>query len=287
MNFADACRAEPGKAVRLDRIDPDFAGNRGLHDKAASLTEHAIARIDHLQYRLYAANNASLLIVLQGLDAAGKDGTIRHLFSGVNPQGTRVHCFKEPSAVEASHDFLWRAHQAAPARGEVTIFNRSHYEDVLIVRVHKLVSRAVWSRRFEMINAFEDMLTRGGTRILKFFLHISPEEQLQRFRQRLDDPLRQWKISESDYSERTLWPKYIEAYEEVFARTSTKHAPWYIIPANHKWFRNLAISTIVAESIEAMKLELPPARVDLDDIRRRFHRAKAQEPDIMRAARRR
>lgn len=284
MNFAKAFQVAPGKAVRLHKIDPGAAGGGQLHQQAEARTAAALTHLRHQQYLLYAAASASVLIVLQGLDTAGKDGTISHLFSGCNPQGTRVHCFTAPGPLEASHDFLWRAHVAAPAKGEVMIFNRSHYEDVLVVRVHDLVPRAVWSRRFEQINAFEDMLYRSGTRILKFFLHISPEEQLERFRQRLDDPLRQWKISEADYADRALWPHYIEAYEEVFARTSTKHAPWYIIPANHKWFRNLAISTIVAEAIAGMKLKLPPARVDLDDIRRRFHHAEAESGRLNHAA---
>ena len=230
-----------------------------------------------LQYLLYADGNQSLLVVLQALDAGGKDGVVRHVFSAMNPQGTSVVGFKQPSRLEASHDFLWRAHLQTPGKGEVMIFNRSHYEDVLVVRVHKLVPRPVWSERYELINDFEKMLVQNGTRILKFYLHISPEEQLKRFEQRLDDPSRHWKISESDYSERELWSDYTEAFEEAMERTSTKHAPWYVIPSNHKWFRNLAISEIVADTLEDMHLKLPPTNVDIADISRKYHAAVAAE----------
>jgi polyphosphate kinase 2 (PPK2 family) len=159
----------------------------------------------------------------------------------------------------------------------VVVFNRSHYEDVLVVRVHKLVPQSIWSKRFDLINDFEKMLSQNGTTILKFFLHISPDEQLARFKQRLDDPARQWKISESDYSERELWPQYVDAYEDAIGLTSTKHAPWYIIPANHKWFRNLAVSQIIADAMEEMSLKLPPTRVDIADIRRKYHAAELEE----------
>jgi PPK2 family polyphosphate:nucleotide phosphotransferase len=195
----------------------------------------------------------------------------------MNPQGTFVYGFKQPSRDEAAHDFLWRAHQRTPGKGEVVIFNRSHYEDVLVVRVHKLVPQSVWSKRYDLINDFETMLSQNGTTILKFFLHISPEEQLSRFKQRLDDPARHWKISESDYSERELWPKYVDAYEDAMKLTSTKRAPWYIIPANQKWFRNLAVSQIIADTMDEMGLELPPTRVDISDIRRKYHAAEREE----------
>jgi PPK2 family polyphosphate:nucleotide phosphotransferase len=231
-----------------------------------------------LQYLLYADGNQSLLVVLQALDAGGKDGVVRHVFGAMNPQGTWVFGFKQPSKLEAAHDFLWRAHLRTPGKGEVVIFNRSHYEDVLVVRVHKLVPKQVWSKRYELINDFEKMLHENGTRILKFYLHISPEEQLERFKQRLDDPPRHWKISEADYSERKLWPDYIAAFEDAIERTSTKHAPWYVIPSNHKWFRNLAISEIVADTLEDMDLKLPPTQVDLAEIRHKYHVAAAQEP---------
>jgi PPK2 family polyphosphate:nucleotide phosphotransferase len=232
--------------------------------------------MDKLQYLLYADGDQSLLVVLQALDAAGKDGVVRHLFSGMNPQGTSVFGFKQPSKDEAAHDFLWRAHQRTPSKGQVVIFNRSHYEDVLVVRVHKLVEKSVWSTRYDLINDFEKMITSNGTRILKFFLHISPEEQLARFKQRLDDPARHWKISDADYSERELWPKYIKAYEDVLEMTSTRHAPWYVIPANHKWFRNLAISEIIADTLDEMGLKLPPTHVDMEAIRSKYHVAERE-----------
>jgi len=195
----------------------------------------------------------------------------------MNAQGTAVFPFKQPSREESAHDFLWRAHQRVPGKGEVAIFNRSHYEDVLVVRVHKLVSHSVWSKRYDLIKDFEKMLSQNGTTILKFFLHISPQEQLERFKQRLDVPSRHWKISESDYSERELWPQYIDAYEDAIAFTSTKRAPWYVIPANHKWFRNLAVSQIIADAMEEMGLQLPPTRVDIADIRRKYHAAQRDE----------
>jgi PPK2 family polyphosphate:nucleotide phosphotransferase len=276
MDYRKKFAAEPGKKVRLSKIDPSYTGRHETHDKALPEIQKNVARMDRLQYLLYADGSQSLLVVLQALDAAGKDGTIRHVFSGMNPQGTCVYGFKQPSREEAAHDFLWRAHARTPGRGEVVVFNRSHYEDVLVVRVHKLVPHSVWSKRYELINDFETMLSRNGTTILKFFLHISPQEQLARFKQRLDDPSRHWKISESDYSERELWPQYLDAYEDAMKLTSTKHAPWYIIPSNHKWFRNLAVSQIIADTMDDMGLKLPPTRIDLADIRRKYHAAQRE-----------
>jgi PPK2 family polyphosphate:nucleotide phosphotransferase len=268
---------EAGTRVRLGKIDPGFKDKHESHDGAKPEIEKHVERMAKLQYLLYADGNQSLLVVLQALDAGGKDGVVRHVFSAMNPQGTSVVGFKQPSRLEASHDFLWRAHLQTPGKGEVMIFNRSHYEDVLVVRVHKLVPKSVWSERYELINDFEKMLVENGTRILKFYLHISPQEQLKRFEQRLDDPSRHWKISETDYSERELWSDYIEAFEEAMERTSTKHAPWYVIPSNHKWFRNLAISEIVADTLEDMHLKLPPTNVDIADISRKYHAAVAAE----------
>jgi PPK2 family polyphosphate:nucleotide phosphotransferase len=268
---------EPGAKVRLSKIDASYTGKDETHEQALPEIQTHVERMNKLRYLLYADNHQSLLIVLQALDAAGKDGVIRHLFSGMNPQGTFVFGFKQPSKYEAAHDFLWRAHLRTPAKGEVVIFNRSYYEDVLVVRVHKLVPDSVWSKRYDLINDFEKTLSQNGTTILKFFLHISPEEQLSRFKQRLDDPSRHWKISESDYSERELWPQYIEAYEDAIALTSTKRAPWYIIPANHKWFRNLAVSQIIADSMNEMGLQLPATQVDIAEIRRKYHAAEQEE----------
>ena len=277
MDYREKFMVEPGAKVRLSKIDPSYAGKRESHEEASPEILKHVQRMDKLQYLLYADGNRSLLVVLQALDAAGKDGVIRHLFSGMNPEGTSVFGFKQPSTVEAAHDFLWRAHQRTPGKGEVVIFNRSHYEDVLVVRVHKLVEHSVWSKRFDLINDFEKMLAQNGTKILKFYLHISPEEQLERFKQRLDDPSRNWKISEGDYSERELWPKYVDAYEDAMELTSTKHAPWYVIPSNHKWFRNLAASQIIADTMDEMGLKLPPTRVNIVDIRRKYHAAEREE----------
>jgi PPK2 family polyphosphate:nucleotide phosphotransferase len=279
MDFREKFMVEPGTKVRLSKIDPAYTGKYESHDEAAPEIAKHVERMAKLQYLLYADGDQSLLVVLQALDAAGKDGVVRHVFSAMNPQGISVFGFKQPSKEEAAHDFLWRAHLRTPGKGEVVIFNRSHYEDVLVVRVHKLVPHAVWSKRYELINDFEKMLSAGGTRILKFYLHISPQEQLSRFAQRLDDPSRNWKISDSDYSERELWPQYVEAYEDAVALTSTKRAPWFVIPANHKWFRDLAVSQIIVDTMDEMGLKLPAAHVDIADIRRKYHAAKRQEKD--------
>jgi PPK2 family polyphosphate:nucleotide phosphotransferase len=273
MDYRKKFVVEPGSKVRLGKIDPSYSGKHESHTTALREIEKNIERMAKLQYLLYADGSQSLLVVLQALDAGGKDGVVQHLFTGMNPQGVSVVSFKQPSKSEAAHDFLWRAHVPAPGKGQVAIYNRSHYEDVLVVRVHKLVPRSVWSKRYELINDFEKILAQNGTRILKFYLHISPQEQLERFKQRLDDPSRNWKISESDYSDRELWPKFMEAYEDALAQTSTKRAPWYVIPGNHKWFRNLAISHIVADTMDEMGLKLPPTHVDIAETRRKYHAA--------------
>jgi PPK2 family polyphosphate:nucleotide phosphotransferase len=278
MHYSERFRIEPSSRLELSHIDPGFKDEHTGKESAQAETEAHARRLRELQYLVYAENRRSVLICLQALDAGGKDGTIRHVLSAMNPQGTRVHAFKVPSAEEASHDFLWRAHKRAPARGEVVIFNRSHYEDVLVVRVHDLVPKSVWSKRYDLINEFEHNLIQAGTHILKFYLHIDEKEQLERFKRRLEDPSRRWKISESDYAERAHWPAYIAAYEEAIARTSTKHAPWFVIPANHKWFRNLAVSKILVEALESLKMELPQPTVDLREIRRKYHEAKDHPP---------
>jgi PPK2 family polyphosphate:nucleotide phosphotransferase len=274
MRYSERFRVEPGSRVGLASIDPSSKEKNETKESAQIETAAYAARLRELQYLVYAEDRRSVLVCLQGLDAGGKDGTIRHVLGAMNPQGTRVHAFKVPSREEAAHDFLWRAHVQAPRRGEIVVFNRSHYEDVLVVRVHGLVPKDVWSKRYELINEFERNLVAGGTHVIKFFLHISPEEQLDRFRQRLEDPARQWKISESDYTERALWPAYIAAYEEALARTSTKEAPWYVIPANHKWVRNLAVSRIMVETLESLGMRLPKPSVNLDEIRAKYHAAK-------------
>ena len=229
--------------------------------------------MDELQFRLYAEQKRSLLICLQALDAGGKDGVIRHVVGPMNPQGCRVVGFKQPTAVELAHDFLWRVEQATPRRGEVVIFNRSHYEDVLITRVHDLVPKAVYSERYAQINDFERRLVANGTHILKFFLHISKEEQLERFKQRLDDPARHWKISDADYSERKYWASYERAYEDAIEKCSTGDAPWFVIPSDHKWFRNLAISQIIIDTMEKLAIKVPEPTVNIVDIRRKYHTA--------------
>lgn len=277
MAYRKAFMVEPGSKVNLDKIDPAGTGKHESHEKAAAEIQEHLERLAKAQYLLYADAGQALLIVLQGIDASGKDGTIGHLFSGMNPLGVKVTRFSPPTPEEAARDFLWRVHAKTPAKGEIMIFNRSHYEDVLVARVHKLVAKPVWSKRYKLIDGFEKLLARNGTRILKFYLHISQEEQLKRFKQRLDDPTRQWKISEADYAERALWPKYKDAYEDALALTSTDYAPWFIVPSDRKWFRNLAISEIVADAMDAMKLKLPAPRVDLAKIRKRYHDAETKK----------
>ncbi len=276
MKYLNRFRVHPGDKVRLKDIDPGFKDNHESHKKAAEEIERDREKLGALQALLYADGRTSLLICLQGLDAGGKDGTISHILGAMNPQGCRVTGFRQPSTEEQAHDFLWRIHQATPARGQVAIFNRSHYEDVLVVRVHKLVAHAVWSRRYDQINEFEKELVDSNTHILKFYLHISKEEQLKRFEDRLDDPMKQWKISESDYKEREFWSDYMAAYEEALSRCSTPRAPWFVIPSDHKWFRNLAIARIVVEHLQALDMKLPKPSVDLGHIRREYHAAKAK-----------
>lgn len=278
MNYSKRFRVKPGSTVRLNRIDAAFKDKLEEQGSALGEIERYRQRLRELQYLLYAENKRSLLIILQAMDAGGKDGTINHVLGSMNPQGTSVYGFKTPSAEESAHDFLWRIHQAAPHRGQVAIFNRSQYEDVLVSRVHDLVPKKVWSKRFELINDFEKNLVENGTHILKFYLHISEDEQLRRFKQRIDDPARQWKISESDYTEREYWDDYRKAFEDALGMCSTKHAPWFIIPANHKWFRNLAVSQIVVETLEVLKMEFAKPTVDIKEIREKYHRAEEAEP---------
>ena len=261
-SFADHLRVRAG-ALRLSDRDP--GATPGAKNKRAALERIAsnVARIDALQYRLHAENRQSLLIVLQGMDAAGKDGVVRHVMAAFNPQGCRVVSFKAPSSEELAHDFLWRIHHAAPARGEVVIFNRSHYEDVLVVRVHGLVPKAEWRARYGLINEFEQSLAEHGTRVLKFFLHIDRDEQRDRLLERLEDPEKNWKFNAGDLDERTRWDDYQVAYEEALNRCSTRRAPWFVIPSNRKWFRDLAISQLVADTLEDMKPATPATAFDV------------------------
>ncbi|HMD32792.1 MAG TPA: polyphosphate kinase 2 family protein [Candidatus Acidoferrales bacterium] len=274
MNYLERFRVKPGARVKLAHIDPDFRDHHEGHKEAAHEIERYEEKLRELQSLLYAEQQRSLLICLQAMDTGGKDGIINHFLGAMNPQGCRIAAFKKPSEEEAAHDFLWRVHRVAPAKGEVVIFNRSHYEDVLIVRVHNLAPKNVLSDRYDQINEFEQALVENDTIILKFFLHISKQEQLARFKKRLDDPAKRWKISEDDYKERKFWKDYMEAYEEALSRCNTKHAPWFIIPADHKWFRNLAVARIVVEYLEGLHMKYPKPSVDIEQIRRDYHAAK-------------
>jgi PPK2 family polyphosphate:nucleotide phosphotransferase len=278
MNYLERFRVRPGSHLKLKDIDPSSKDHYESHEEAAEQIEHYRQRLSELQELLYADRRYSLPICLQALDTGGKDGTINHFLSAMNPQGCRVAPFRQPSAEEAAHDFLWRVHRVTPAGGEVVIFNRSHYEDVLVVRVHKLVPREVWSLRYDRINAFEQGLIEHDTHILKFYLHISSEEQLLRFKERLDDLTKRWKISESEYAERKFWDDYMAAYEDALSRCSTERAPWFVIPANHKWFRNLAVARIVVERLEGLALSYPKPTVDIDRVRREYYAANAAAP---------
>jgi PPK2 family polyphosphate:nucleotide phosphotransferase len=255
----------PGHKVRLGKIPADDTGKFKDKDHARDASEKNLARLTALQQVLYAEGKRSVLVVLQAMDTGGKDGTIRHVFTGVNPAGCSVVSFKVPSADELAHDYLWRIHRATPARGMITIFNRSHYESVLIERVHKLVPEQTWKRRYDHINAFEKLLSDEGTTILKFFLHISKGEQMKRLRARLDDPQKNWKFNEGDLAERKLWGNYQAAYEDALTKCSTDHAPWHIIPADHKWYRNWAIGDTIVRTLERMKLKYPPRRLATAD----------------------
>ena len=257
-------RVLPGKPVKLASIDP--SSTPGAPGDKAETVATLLAfheRLAGLQDRLWAAHDRSLLVVLQALDGGGKDGTIRHVFRGVNPQGTRVASFKAPVGEETEHDFLWRVHRTAPKAGEIGIFNRSHYEDVLAARVLGLVPEKVWKARYDLINAFEQTLDHGGTTVVKIYLHISREEQRRRFQARLDDPEKRWKFRAGDLEARRHWDEYMEAYEEVLEKTSTGLAPWYVIPANHKWYRNWVVSRILVKTLEGMDPQYPQPMEDL------------------------
>jgi PPK2 family polyphosphate:nucleotide phosphotransferase len=264
MDLAKRCIVRPGSKVRLNSWDPDDTLGKKRDDDALQKT---LRRLREQQHLLYADKRYALLIILQALDAGGKDGTIRHVMSGVNPQGCEVFSFKAPTAEELAHDFLWRIHKATPSRGNIGIFNRSHYEDVLIVRVHGLVPKSVWRRRYGQINDFEEMLTENGVTILKFFLHISRDEQKKRFEARIQDSSRNWKLSLPDFEERQHWDDYMEAYEEALYRCSTEWAPWYVIPANKKWFRNYLVAELIVRALDRMRLKYPPPTVDISKVR--------------------
>lgn len=246
-----------GKAkFRLKRFQPDDTRGISKSDAEKAIAKH-VEKLAVLHDLLYAEHKRSLLIVLQGMDASGKDGTIRHVMAGVNPQGCSVVSFRQPSAMELDHDFLWRIHAAVPPKGAIGIFNRSHYEDVLIARVHELVPRAVWEKRYEQINDFEKILTANNVCILKFFLHMSSSEQKKRFEERLQDPGKNWKASADDFRERERWDEYQSAYEDAIAKCATPDAPWYIIPSDHKWFRNFVVGEAIVRTLESFRMKYP------------------------------
>ena len=249
---------QPGKKLRLADVDPrGTPGFVGDKDAGKARTAELNARFEELQETLYASGTNRLLVVLQAMDAGGKDGTIRSVFDGVNPQGVRVACFKQPTATELAHDFLWRVHPHAPAAGEIAIWNRSHYEDVLVARVRELVTEKCWRERYEHIRAFEAMLAAEGTTILKFFLHIGKDEQRQRLQERIDDPKKRWKWNSGDLDERRRWDDYQRAYEDALAATSTKAAPWYVVPADRNWYRDLVVSEVLVATLERLDIQLP------------------------------
>jgi PPK2 family polyphosphate:nucleotide phosphotransferase len=265
VDLSKSLLAKPGSKTRLADFDPD--NTHGFDKQAAHLgLAKNLERMAVLQYMLYAEAKRALLVVLQGIDAGGKDGTIRHVMTGLNPQGVQVTPFKVPEGVEKRHDYLWRIHRAVPEWGQIGIFNRSHYEEVLVVRVHNLVPEKDWSGRYQEINDFERMLVRNGVHIVKFLLYISRDEQAKRFRSRLDDKTKNWKFSLDDLREREYWNEYIDAYDDMLQRCSTEHAPWHVIPANRKWFRNYAVSQIMLDALEGMKMEYPAPVGDLSGI---------------------
>jgi PPK2 family polyphosphate:nucleotide phosphotransferase len=277
MQIDKHLRIDPSARVRLAKIATD--ATPGCHDKEAALTGlgESLEELRKLQYRLFAENRRAVLVVLQAMDAAGKDGVVRHVLSGLNPQACRVTSFKVPSALEKQHDFLWRIHQAVPPMGEIGVFNRSHYEDVLVARVRQLAPPAVWKARFAMINDFERYLSDNGVTIVKFFLHLSRTEQARRLQDRLKDPERNWKFTPADIEERRFWDDYQSAYEDVLARCSTSWAPWFVIPADHKWYRNWAVAEILRHTLWKMDLRFPPPLHDARDLRRRLRAQEARK----------
>ena len=266
--LAKPYRVDDGKKIRLKDFDPSDTGDIRSKEHATELLETGIAHMAELQNKLYAQDRWGVLLILQAMDAAGKDGTVKHVMSGVNPSGCEVVPFKVPTEEEAAHDFLWRAHRAAPRRGHITIFNRSHYEDVLVPRVHRTVPRAVVRRRYAQINDFERILADNGTLIVKFFLHISRREQRRRLAERLADPDKAWKFSVGDLKERALWERYVTAYEKLLSRCSTPHAPWYVIPADRKWHRNLAVASVLVHALEDLGSRYPPPALSPAQARR-------------------
>jgi len=267
MKLSSRLMVEPGNKARLEHRKPSATPGTANKANAEAALKRNTSRLAELQFLLYAESKHAVLIVLQALDAGGKDGTIRQVMTSLNPQGVLVTSFKVPTSEELKHDFLWRIHKHVPHLGEFGIFNRSHYEDVLVVRVHDLVPKSIWAARYDQINEFEKLLADSGVKIFKFFLHISKEEQKQRFEKRLRDPTRQWKLSEADFTERDYWGDYMQAYEDALTRCSTPWAPWYVIPADKKWFRNLAVSQILVEGLEELDMHFPPPSLDVTKVK--------------------
>jgi PPK2 family polyphosphate:nucleotide phosphotransferase len=258
-------RVKPGERIKLANraTDETFGWEK---EAAKAELPKVLERLSELQGRLFAEEKRGLLVVLQAMDAAGKDGTIRSIFTGVNPAGVRVTGFGVPTSTELAHDYLWRVHAAVPAKGQICVFNRSHYEDVLVVRVKNFVAKARWSKRYAHIRAFEQQLVDEGTTVVKIYLHVSKEEQALRLQDRIDDPEERWKFRLGDLDDRKLWPKYMAAYEDAFTETSTKQAPWYVVPADRKWSRNLAIAKLLVKTLETMDPQLPPPEAGVEGL---------------------
>ncbi len=257
---------KPGTKIKLSQIDPSDSG--GIEkDRAGELLAKEKERISSLQDRLYGENTRALLVVLQGIDTSGKDGTIKSVFTAVSPVGCQVTCFGAPSEEERDHDYLWRIYRNLPRRGNVGVFNRSHYEEVLVARVRKLVPEAVWKERFRQINDFEALITELGTNVIKIFLHIDRAEQKKRLEERLGDPAKNWKYQAGDLDDRALWDDYMTAYEDALSRCSTRAAPWYIVPANKKWYRNLLVAKTVADALESMDPKMPKGTLDVKKVK--------------------
>jgi PPK2 family polyphosphate:nucleotide phosphotransferase len=258
---------KPGEKVDLSKWDPNDTGDfKGGKKEGLAEVAKLNVELEVLQEMLFAEHKHKVLIVVQAMDTGGKDGVIRRVFDGVNPQGVRVASFKVPTQEELDHDYLWRVHKVTPGAGEMVIFNRSHYEDVLVVRVHNYVPPAVWKKRFDQINQFERLLAENGTTILKFYLHIDQDEQKERLQARLDEPHKRWKFRLGDLEERKLWPDYMQGYEDVLSKTSTKYASWFIVPANRKWYRDLVISTVLVDTLKGLKMKFPEPEENLDGI---------------------
>ncbi len=268
MKLKSSYLIHPGSRVRLNKLSTNSTGHLPNQEAAAAMLVSHREQLAKLQEVFYASQQKALLIVLQGMDTAGKDGTISHIFSGINPQGCDVASFKTPTPLEQRHDFLWRVHSQLPARGMIQIFNRSHYEDVLVPRVHNLLPQKTIDKRLDDINHFESTLYDNNIVILKFFLHISHKQQTERLRDRIKDPDKQWKLSAADFHERRFWHSYEKAYNEAIEATSKKHAPWFVIPSDHKWYRNVAVSQIIVDAMKSLKLKYPrptldPAKISL------------------------